>query len=161
MQQKALGPKYIGKVITIAVVRQWIIQQKLTEADTVLLHPDNFDALAKEYRTTYSTRLPDPYFLLGALVDDAGDVNLVPVDRVLVLLDDSRHRRVMIAESFNILDDDGAIIYRCRFCRNLVSRDGQALKKDYRRQLIDLVKLRGDNDRIVEVNGRCCPNGGL
>jgi hypothetical protein len=157
MQQIEVGPKYIGKAITIAALRQYIIQQKLTEADTVLLHPDNFHALAAEYRSTYGTRLPDPYFLLGTLVDDAGNVNVVPPDRVKVLLDDNRNRRVLIAESFNILDDAGTIIYRCRYCRNIVSRDGQAMQKDYRRQLIDLLKLRGKRDNVVELHGRCCP----
>lgn len=157
MQQREVGPKYIGKAITIATLRQWILQQKLTEADTVLLNPVNFAEVAAEYRTTFSTRLPDPYFLLGALVDDAGNVNVVPQDRVLVLLDDNRNRRIMIAESFNILDDDGAIMYRCRHCRNFVSREGQALARDWRRQVIDLVKLRGEQDRVVERDGRCCP----
>jgi hypothetical protein len=90
-------------------------------------------------------------------VDDAGNVNVVPPDRVKVLLDDNRNRRVLIAESFNILDDAGTIIYRCRYCRNIVSRDGQAMQKDYRRQLIDLLKLRGKRDNVVELHGRCCP----
>lgn len=159
MQQRESGPKYIGKPITIAVVRQWIIKQNLTEADTVLLHPDNFDAIKAEYRTTYGTRLPDPYFLLGALVDGADTVNEVPVDRVTVLFDDNRQRRILIAESFSFLEDEGDIIYRCRYCRSIVSRQGQVLSKEKRMQLIDFIKLRRENDKVVEIAGRCCPAG--
>jgi len=48
-----LGPLHLGTPVTINVVRTFILTQQLTEADTVLLHPANFAALALEYRETY------------------------------------------------------------------------------------------------------------
>lgn len=154
MQQ--FGPHNIGTLISIASVRNWILELKLTEADTVMLHPVNFDNLVLEYRQTYGQPMPDPYFLLGALVDEAGEFR-IPKDLVLVLLDDDRPRRMFLAEDANNLADDDGVIYRCRYCGNIMSSEGEVLDGDVRRQMINLIKLRGRYNNVVAVHGLCCP----
>ena len=52
-----LGPHYLGTPVTINIIRTFILTQQLTESDTVLLHPANFDALALEYSETYRETL--------------------------------------------------------------------------------------------------------
>lgn len=44
-----IGPKYIG-AITLRFLRGWIIDNALTETDTMLLHSATLEAVMEEYR---------------------------------------------------------------------------------------------------------------
>ena len=54
--------------------RDFILDNGLTESDTLLLNQVDFDDLAIEYRKTYNDSIFIPYFLLRILVqDDRGE----------------------------------------------------------------------------------------
>ena len=83
-----LGPYYIGQV-SLTSLRGWILDSNLTRADTVLLHCSTMETVMEEYRQLYRKSMPDPYFLLGVLLEEATDVR-VPENRVVALVGDER-----------------------------------------------------------------------
>ena len=150
-----LGPLHLGTPITINIVRTFILTQQLTEADTVLLHPANFDALALEYRETYRETLYDPYFLLGVLVESALDQS-VPHDRLLALCNDSRPHRLALAEARFIPTDDGRFIHRCGYCGSFTDAQGKFVREADRNNHIKLLHLRGRPERVEHLHCECC-----
>ena len=150
-----LGPLHLGTLLTINVVRTFILTQQLTEADTVLLHPTNFDALSLEYSETYRETLYDPYFLLGVLVESALDQS-VPLDRLMALCNDNRPHRLALAEERFIPTDDGRLIHRCGYCRSFADAQGKLLSEADRNVHIKLLRLRGGPERVELVHGECC-----
>lgn len=150
-----LGPHYLGTPVTINVVRTFIMTQQLTEADTVLLHPDNFDLLALEYQETYRETLYDPYFLIGVLVESALD-HSVPLDRLLALCNDNRPHRLALAEERFIPTDDGRVIHRCGYCGSFTDAQGKLVNEADRNTHVKLLRLRGQPDRVEHVHGECC-----
>lgn len=150
-----LGPLHLGAPVTINVVRTFILTQQLTEADTVLLHPATFDALALEYRETYREPLYDPYFLLGVLVESALDQS-VPFDRLLALCNDTRPHRLALAEERFIPADDGRVIHRCGYCGSFTDAQGKLVSESDRNTHIKLLRLRGQPNRVELVHGECC-----
>ena len=150
-----LGPFHTKLPLTINSVRTFILTQQLTEADTVLLHPTNFGALALEYSETYHETLYDPYFLLGVLVESALDQS-VPLDRLLALCNDNRPHRLALAEERFIPTDDGRLIHRCGCCGSFTDPQGKLLSESARNTHIKLLRLRGHPERIEHVQGECC-----
>jgi len=153
---RVFGPKYIGRVITIQVLRAYILELELSEEDTLLLQPDNMGELEEEYRTMYREPMPQPFFLLGVYIDEADAQHPVPKDRVTVLYSDTRPSRVQLAREQTTLTDDGRTLYRCRECGNLVTPDGLLIDNPLRLQYINWLKVRGGNAGVVNVLGECC-----
>ena len=153
-----LGPHYLGTPVTINIIRTFILTQQLTESDTVLLHPANFDALALEYSETYRETLYDPYFLLGLLVESALDQS-VPLDRLLALCKDNRPHRPALAEARFIPTDDSRLIHRCGYCGSFTDAQGKLLSEFDRNTHLKLLRLRGHPERVDHVHGECCAHG--
>ena len=149
-----ITPQYIGLPLTINAVRSFILAHQLTKADTVLLHHTNFDELALEYRETYYAHLPEPYFLLGVLVEAATD-EPVPRNRVAVVWEDDRPHRLSLDQAL-ANPDDGRIIYRCGCCGSFTTEAGQPVSEATRAFHIDLLRLRGSRDNVRHVDGNCC-----
>lgn len=78
---------YIGKNITILALRDFILDQGLSEDDKIHLHQTNFDDIIIEYRDTYKSSIYDPYFLLGVSVTK-DPFKTVPVNRIGILIND-------------------------------------------------------------------------
>lgn len=157
MQQQ--GPYYIGRV-TIKSLRNWILDSPLDEGDTLLLHPHTFDDLALQYREDYHSAIPEPFFLLGVLIEEAYERSgiTVPRDRILVLLGDDRLGSPVSMQHESGPVDDGRAVYRCGWCGNITDMSGNELQGSERSCAITLLNLRGNRD-TKHVNGKCCPNG--
>jgi hypothetical protein len=150
-----LGPYYVGPTITINVLRSFILDHRLSDDDTVLLHPDDFDTLALEYRATYRKALREPYFLLGVLIEPALD-HAVPLTRVMALISDQRPHRLSLAIQHGPLTDDGRPIHRCGFCGTFTDAHGYALTGDDLILHTRLLKARGWPERAQHLVGHCC-----
>jgi hypothetical protein len=149
-----LGPKYIGKV-TLSAIRGWILENSLTDQDTVLLHPVNMEAVLEDYQQLYREPMPDPYFLLGVLIEEAGKVS-VPENRVVALLNDERvNRPSRPLERDNEPADDGSDVFRCGSCGSIVNEDGVMLEGQERAHAISLLRMR-DARGAVHIHGECC-----
>jgi hypothetical protein len=148
--------EYVGK-LTIKVVRDFILDKKLADRDTVVLNYINFDDLALEFRETYKQSLPEPYILLSVLVEqDFG--SRIPSDRIgLILNDPRRPRQIRNAEDLkqSLLNSE-EIIFRCGFCGDIVDPNGEELdNKAYvrHRQILETRKAKGF---VREIVGYCC-----
>ncbi|TGE08766.1 hypothetical protein [Hymenobacter fodinae] len=159
---EVFGPKYIGHTLDLRTIRAFILDLELNEADTLLLHPDNYDSLVLEYRDMYREPMPQPFYVLGVYIDEA-DANAigplrVPKDRVVVLYDDTRPHRVELARADTTLGDDGRTLYRCTECGGFVTPDGLPITGSLRKQYINWVKTREDPSTVRTV-GECCVKG--
>jgi hypothetical protein len=90
---KQIGPTYIGKSISIAALRNYILDLGITAHDTLLLNASDFDDIVLEYREAYGAPMPDPYFILGVLIDEGVKIK-VPLNRVIVLQDDDQSEHI-------------------------------------------------------------------
>lgn len=150
-----VGPHYVGLPITIKAIRDFILTHELTEADTVLIHPDNVEALLEEYRTTYRESLSDCYFLLGVLVEEDID-DLVPFNRLVVLRFDKRPHRLDIAQTRTIPEYEDRTICRCGFCGTYTDEAGTPISELEHESISKILKMRGVSANIVPVYGTCC-----
>lgn len=157
MQQ--YGPYYIGQV-TLKGLRNWLIDNPLCEGDTLLLHAHTYEDVALDYREEYRAPMPEPYFLLGVLIDEAPERSgyTVPKDRILVLLEDDRPERKILMQQLAGPVDDGRAVYRCGWCGNLVDGNGIELQGQERSYAKTLLEMRGHRS-TKHVDGKCCPNG--
>jgi len=153
------GSHYIGSALTINALRSFILDQELADAATILLHPADFDALALEYRETYRQTLPEPYFLLGVLLEPAPD-HTVPSGRVRALSPDLRPHRVTLALQYGPLTDDGRPIHRCGFCGTFTDARGRALTGDDLILHTRLLNTRDWPEQSRDVVGHCCRHRG-
>ncbi|MCO6148422.1 hypothetical protein [Flavobacterium sp. NRK1] len=62
--------------ITLDAMRNYIIEQELTDSVAISLHPDSFDELVLEYLDTNGNQIERPFEILGIeiLQDNTGSV---------------------------------------------------------------------------------------
>lgn len=64
-------------------MRSFIIENELTDSVVIVLHPDNFDALAMDYITIHNT-IERPFEILGIeIVEDTS--GKVPKNRIQII----------------------------------------------------------------------------
>lgn len=148
-----LGPYYIGQ-ISLYSLRGWILDSGLTEADTLALHPTNLEKVGEEYRVLYNEAMPDPYFLLGVLLDEAREID-VPENRVVILQNDERTDKPVVRPKDIAPIDDGRPVFRCDRCGSIVNEAGELLEGRERQYAIYLLRMRGDQG-TRHVWGKCC-----
>ena len=74
---------YIGRVINLGSLRNFILDKRLNETHTIQLHTDDLDALFLEYRDTYGDSMSVPiYWMSVRLVRDSSGAT--PKNRVLL-----------------------------------------------------------------------------
>ena len=49
--------KYIGKNITLKNIKDAILDFKITEIDTITLHPENFKEITTEFKQNYNENI--------------------------------------------------------------------------------------------------------
>ena len=150
-----LGPYYIGQV-SLGSLRGWILDSGLTQADTVLLHSTTLETVMEEYRQLYREPMPDPYFLLGVLLEKANDVR-VPENRVVALVGDERVGRPEYQTGLLAFVDDGSEVFRCGNCGQFVNEHGEVLEELGRAHAIQLLRHRGEGT-TRHRSGQCCRN---
>jgi hypothetical protein len=153
-------PDYIGEII-IKSIRDYILDSKLTDEDTIVLHTLNFDDIVLEYRDTYKEAIKMPFFLLGVLIDEDIEIR-VPKDKIVVIKKDTRHSRIAMNKKEIAFQDPkyiGTKIYRCGWCGNIV--DFKGLPLDYQQKNHSIMLLQNHSKYVTTtaVNGYCCPNG--
>ena len=153
---QVFGPQSLNKRITLAAIQECVDVLELTEADTIRLHPYNFDSLATEYRDKYGYAMPEPFFVAGVWVEEARPLDQ-PRDNVVVYFNDERARPSPYPTAPSLADDD-RLIYRCGFCGNLVDEKGRELDQVTRALHIKILECRGQKG-VRHREGDCCPNG--
>ena len=150
--------KYIGD-ITLKKLRDAILDFKIAEDKAILLHPNDFDDLAGEYRETYKESIPFPFFYLGVLVyfDEHGRV---PLNRISITdnnINVNSYQNGVKEEEYPPFYE----VYRCGWCGNVVAYDGSELDYDTRREHIRIIEKYKNEITHIKVHGKCCPNGDL
>jgi len=151
---------YIRQV-TIKSLRDYILDNGLTENDTLLLNRENFDDIVLEYRATYRESITIPYFLLRVLIQE-DNLGMVPSNRVGVIKDDNNRFENDYASKGISQSNDSLkyeTIYRCGWCGNVVDYDGSELISSTRQFKIDILEKYKNSVTVKHVNGKCCPNG--
>ena len=155
---------HIG-LITIKSIKDFILDNMLTENDTILLNRVNYDQIVLEYRTTYNESITVPYFLLQILVKE-DNTNKVPVNRIGLIVDDTSRSDRDFEQftndgSVHIIDEnyEDEIIYRCGYCGNVVDYDGTEFEPQTRQFKIKILEKFSSTVTVKSVAGKCCPNG--
>lgn len=151
-----IGPKYIGSKISIQALKDFILDNDITENDTIVLNRKDFDDMVLEHRRLYNVGISIPYHLHHVLIDeDVSDA--IPVDRVMIIKDhdrDEQTERMRIIDMPETEPDKNEIIYRCGWCGNVVDINGNEFGGKERLAKIQL--LEKYNNEVVRVNGMCC-----
>ncbi len=147
--------RYIKNKITIKLIRNFILDFKLTENDTILLNQFDWDSILIEHRETYKESLTVPYILLGVLIKENIQQE-IGRNQVIVLKNDFASVR-KIAKNKNEFYA-GEIAYRCGWCGNIVDDNGTVLHGEERNRKIRYIEEFSD-PIVYKRNGKCCPNG--
>jgi hypothetical protein len=147
--------------ITIKSLRDYILDNELTEKDSLLLNRKNFDDIILEFRATYRESITVPYFLLRVLIQE-DNLGKVPSNRVGVIKDDNN--RFENDYAFKVVSQPKdnfkyETIYRCGWCGNVVDYDGSEFNSSTRQFKIDILEKNKNTVTVKHVNGKCCPNG--
>jgi hypothetical protein len=129
-------------MITIKYIRDYILDNNITEHDTLIMHPADFDTLVLEYRNTYGSSIELPYYLLGVLVKPD---NTTAPEQLKVVKNDPRSITYELESS---------TVYRCGWCGNVVDADGSELPEE--RNTGILIVMKYGEGVCEKVKGECC-----
>ncbi|HLK28462.1 MAG TPA: hypothetical protein VKT28_07765 [Puia sp.] len=146
--------KYI-KTVTIKSIRNVILDNNLTEKDTITLHKNDFDNIVLEYRQTYGIGITVPYFLLSVLIEEDKNAEVFEGRLGIILNDDLNPARINKEGDKNYLPKE--IVHRCGWCGNVVDNDGGELTTKLRNHKIEVLEKYGD-EISEKVHGYCCIN---
>jgi len=138
------------KQITIKYIRDYILDNHITEYDTIVMNMLDFDDIILEHRDTYGTSINNPFYLLKVLiVPDEG--RRIDRNQLKVIRNDSRQIKH---------EDEGdeiteQTVYRCGWCGNIVDYDGSKLSSETRDYHIAVLQKYGDGISR-QVHGYCC-----
>lgn len=147
---KIITPIDIGK-ITIKSLRDFILDNDLTDNDTILLSQVDFDELAFEHKETYKQSLIEPYLIIGVLIKEH---SRILANKIGIVKDDSESIRFIPEPVY----DESDIVYRCGYCGNVVDYDGEELTPGFRQANIELLEKFGAEVVVKHVTGFCCRN---
>jgi hypothetical protein len=139
------------RTITYNELRNVIIDEKLTQYDTIILHSYDFDSIVLEYREFYHEPLESPHLLLEVLVRESEGED-IPRNRIGILKNDHVSFRTT---EHNQQSFDGEVFYRCGYCGNAVDSNGRDLEGDERSRTIFII----ENEKgviVSQVYGDCC-----
>lgn len=146
--------KYIGKEISIRTLIDAIHKFQLTDSDTILLNPMNFDDIVLEYRNTYDESITIPYLLLTVLVEEDRR-NRGPKDRIGLLKNDLDADRTShnAPENFSNIYE----AYRCGWCGSILNESREELFGEERDRMIRYIE-QSEFPVVKHLHGMCCPN---
>ncbi len=73
--------------LTIKSIRNFIVDNGVTESDTIILNSLNFDDIVLEYRQTYSKSVTMPFYFLTVLIIESSITDKVNLDRIKIIKD--------------------------------------------------------------------------
>jgi hypothetical protein len=147
---------YIGN-IRIKSIRDFILDNHLTENDIILLNPINFDDIVLEFRDTYNESIDVPHFLIGVLIEEDHEKK-VPGHR-LTILKNANNGIIKSLSSRQEQPDESysyETIYRCGWCGNIVDSDGSEFDPESREFKIKIHQKFRNTISEKSVNGKCC-----
>jgi hypothetical protein len=148
-----LEVKYIGRIISIKLIREFIIDESLFDGKVILLHRLNFDDIILEYRNFYNESIKFPYYIIGVLITEDKSQK-IPFDRVgIVNIEDYKAQHILSQKAFDLYDKVKA--YRCEFCGRLTDENGNILFGNERDIIISYLK-ESDNPIVHKIYGKCC-----
>lgn len=145
--------KYIGQQITIRSLRDFILDLGLTQENVILLHPINFDDIVLEYRQIYNESILLPYSLLGVLIKEDKS-RKIPKNRVGLISNNIESVLEIEQDDFTRYYDI-EVAYRCGWCGNIVSENGEVLADEERQEAIEYISS-SPNPVVKLKHGKCC-----
>jgi hypothetical protein len=140
--------------ITIKYIRDYILDNHITEYDTIVMNMVDFDDILLEHRQTYGSSINAPFFLLNVLVepDDSRNVNR---GQFKVIRNNVRQR----TDNDGFEDDQvpEETVYCCGWCGNIVDYDGTQVSNEVRKYHILVLQKYGASI-AKRVQGYCCEN---
>jgi len=145
--------EYIGKRITYHILRNSILDLKLTKDDTILLNSIDFDNIVIEYLELYNESMTFPHLLLGVLIKE--NVNFkIPENRIGIIKNDEHSiREINTQDNFDDID----IAFRCGYCGGIVDENGNEIF-DLKRDRIIQYLQNYENPVVRNRHGSCCKN---
>ncbi|MEO7283953.1 hypothetical protein [Gelidibacter sp.] len=147
--------KNIGKKITLLLLRDLILDENLTEDDTIILNSKNFDDIVIEYLEHYGQSMTFPHLFLGVLIRET-EGETIPQNKIGIIKDDDESVRIDMSKEFDYYDAE--IVYRCGWCGNVVDEKGKELEGYNRERAINYIE-NFKTAIVKHTNGKCCPNG--
>lgn len=139
--------------ITLKSLRNTILDLSLTSSNIIILHPNDFDDLALEYRDFYNESLFSPFVFIGVPVIPS-DNNSVPLSRIKIDYDETSH--ILQSECYEESFPPFYTVYRCGWCGNVVAEEGSLLSNSTRAEHIRIIEKFGTEITHIKVNGMCC-----
>lgn len=147
--------------ITIKALRDYILDNNLTEEDSIILNQTNFDEIVLEHRKIYNEGIIYPYFILRIHIKE-DENNLVPFGRIMVLLKDrDRSYEDYIPERIEkgpSSDHEFDTVYRCGYCGDMVEFNGNKLDDSERAFRISILEKFKSTVITKHTTGYCCRN---
>lgn len=136
LTEKKIGLKYI---------RNYILDNNISENDTLLLNSENFDDLVLEHRTIYAQGITVPFYFLRVLIteDTQGCTSL---NKIRIVRDDpARYEgdfdpKVRKDREFQSIPAQDKKIYQCHHCCNIVKANGAKVSPETRAKQIGLLE---------------------
>lgn len=147
--------KYLRE-INIKSLKDFILDNKLSDTDTIVLNAWDFDNIVFEFNSTYKEPFFAPYNIIGVLIKEGTYDTTVPKGRIGILYNDKESIRKI--EPLILSELSYYNIYRCGWCGNVVEQDGSLLSASERNNQISHLQKFGQSI-VRQVHGKCCPQG--
>lgn len=144
--------KYIGKIISYKVLRDYILDNSLNSSDKVFLNSQNYLELAIEYGNTYGGDMPQPFSILKVTIEESKD-GKVPINRIGISRFENLRTDIIRIGGFDYELDE--VFYRCGLCGNLINRDGAVLSGIERKRAIRYLDSYS-KPNVQHIWGNCC-----
>jgi hypothetical protein len=160
MLSRIENTRHIGNV-TLKSLRDYILDNAITEEDTIVLNQINFDEIALEHRRIYNEGIVYPYFILRVLIKEDED-NSVPFGRIkLILKDENRFYEDYAPQPLEQGPNSSHefdTVYRCGYCGDMVEFNGNKLDDNERAFRISVLEKFPRTVTTKQTSGYCCRN---
>lgn len=144
--------KYIGKVLSYKVLRDYIIDNRLNSGDKIFLNSSDFNDLAKEFREVYNECMPQPLPILSVFVEESLN-NKVPLNRIGISKFENLPEWVIRYYEFDYKSHE--VFYQCGYCGNLINSNGDLLTTIEKKRAITYLNNK-INSATKHIWGNCC-----
>lgn len=135
---------------TIKYLKDFILDNRIPDTDSIALDEKIFDELALDFRQIYKEPIPIPFIFLGVWVKIA-DRGTIRYNQALIITDDPRPDPANEKPDAITFEE----VYRCGYCGKLLDEFGEELYGDEFELAVKRHKKYGEGIWIKSV-GRCC-----
>lgn len=145
--------RYIGKIISYKVLRDYILDNRLNSGDKIFLNSKEYLELVKEFKNTYNENIPHPFSILKVFIEESKN-QIVPVNRIGISRFENLPAGIIRIDGFDYELDE--VFYRCGHCGNLINKDGETLNGIERKRAIRYLESYS-KPNVKHIWGDCCP----